>query len=109
TISSEVQIFAAANRKHDPKTGALIQVDQRRAVADFHFGLEYTLLRRNWSLPLRFGFHTLSNAAPIYTFYDNVLSFGFALQKKSGAELLVSFEPAVEVLTSNGLSLFTFT
>lgn len=120
TITAEVQSFDAANRQRDAN-GNLALIDVRRAVTDLHIGFEYVLNVRNakqfannqshYLIPLRLGFHTNSNAAAGYTFYDNVISAGIAYQglDRHSGKFNYSFEPSVEYMPRAGTSLVTFT
>ncbi|HLJ55849.1 MAG TPA: hypothetical protein VKT77_12495 [Chthonomonadaceae bacterium] len=105
----EVQFQSAANRRRD-SAGNLSQTDQRRAVADLHLGLEWVpRLDTSVRTPIRMGFRTVSNAATVYTYYDNIFSIGAAYQSRSEGALVFSIEPTAEILTSNGLTQYTIT
>ena len=103
--SAEVQYLGAANR-----STAISQQDIRRAVADLHLGVEYTpFLGTSYRLPLRIGFRTNSNAAYLYTAYENIISFGLAYQSLKDGKTTFSVEPAVEVFGGSGQTQFTLT
>lgn len=107
-VSTEGQFFSSAN-----KPG---QTDERKAITNFHLGMEFVPERPLFTIPgvasvnaVRLGFRTNANAAKNYTNYDNVVSLGFALQRKDGVNLITSLEPAIEILTGTGDFQWTLT
>jgi hypothetical protein len=120
TLSAEYQLFSAANLSSN-SLGVLYQEDRRRAVSNFHLGAEYRLHYRtefgktasdrafnpHYEYAVRLGFHTDANAATLYTYYDNVVSCGLAIQRYHGPKLTYTLEPAVEMMTNSGLVQYT--
>ena len=121
TISLEGEVFSAVNLSRD-SLGQLNMLDQRKAVSNLHLGTEYRQHYRRYGktaedraenpqyeYALRMGFHTNANAATLYTYYDNVVSFGVAVQRLHKQKLTYSLEPSVEILTHSGLVQYTMT
>lgn len=116
TVAAEAQSFSDANQKQNVGNVIGFQQDRRDPVTNYHFGMEWLpyngpLVRLNWlgitHTPIRFGFHTNANAARLYTSYDDVYSFGFAMQKRDGETVVFSLDPTVEVLPRSRLVQYT--
>ena len=119
--SFEGQFFSTANRARVlvGNISTLAQQDARDESANLHFGVEfvpvnsplrYLFGRGNTVYPIRVGFRTNDNAAKSYTFYTNVVTVGFAIQRRDrNNNTTLSFEPSAEILTRNGTVLWNLT
>jgi len=103
-FAAEIQRMSAANTFQQ-------NVDARRQVTNYHFGIEaipYVDPRRNQRYSIRLGFRTIENANTTLFSYDNAISFGGSYQITDANNVRFSFEPAFEYLTNSGLLQYAF-
>ncbi len=103
--SAEIQYYSSANGPD--------RLDSRRAVTNWHLGVEYvpgffnTTMR--YRMPLRLGFRTVANANDRLFESDNAVTFGMSYQAKRPGyqDTLYAADWAMEYLTSSGLLQYT--